>query len=100
MAEFGNKALTGEEIRWGFENLDISAERIEELGLTGIMPPTRVSCENHEGSPAIKLQVWQDGAWQPLTDWIPGMTDITRPLIEADAAQYAAENNIEPRSCS
>lgn len=99
MAEYGDKALSGEEIRWGFENLDISAERIEELGLTGIMPPTSVSCENHEGSPAIKLQVWQDGAWQPLTDWIPGMTEITRPLIEADAAQYAAENNIEPRTC-
>ena len=100
MAEYGDKALSGEEIRWGFENLDISEERIEELGLTGIMPPTKVTCENHEGSPAIKLQVWNDGAWQPLTDWIPGMTEITRPLIEADAAQYAAENNIEPRSCS
>lgn len=99
MNEFGNKALSGEEMRWGFENLDITAERIAELGLTGIMPPTTVTCDNHEGSPAIKLQVWQAGAWEPMSDWIPGMTDITRPLIEADAAQYAAENGIEPRSC-
>lgn len=99
MSEFGNKALSGEEMRWGFENLDITPERIAELGLTGIMPPTKVTCANHEGSPAVKLQTWKAGAWAPLTDWIPGMTEITRPLIEADAAQYAAENGIEPRSC-
>ena len=98
-AEYGNKALSGEEIRWGFEHLDITAERIDELGLTGIMPPTKVTCANHEGSPAIKLQQWQGGKWVPISDWIPGMTEITRPLIEADAAQYAAENGIEPRSC-
>ena len=99
MAEYGNKALSGEEMRWGFENLDITAERIAELGLTGIMPPTKVTCANHEGSPAIKLQVWKAGKWEPMSDWIAGMTDITRPLIEADAAQYASENGIEPRTC-
>ena len=98
--EFGEgRALTGEEMRWGFENLDVTAERIAELGLTGIMPPTKVTCANHEGSPAIKLQQWQGGKWEPISDWIPGMTEITRPLIEADAAQYAAENGIEPRVC-
>lgn len=99
MAEYGDRALSGEEMRWGFENLDITEERIAELGLTGILPPTKVTCANHEGSPAIKLQVWKSGAWEPMTDWIPGMTEITRPLIEADAAQYASENGIEPRSC-
>ncbi|MEZ5834234.1 MAG: ABC transporter substrate-binding protein [Geminicoccaceae bacterium] len=97
--EFGDRALSGEEMRWGFEHLDIGEERIAELGLTGIMPPTRVTCENHEGSPAIKLQQWQGGKWVPITGWLPGLTDITRPLIEADAAQYAAENGITPRTC-
>ena len=100
MNEFGNKVLNGEEMRWGFENLDITQERIDELGLTGIIPPTKVTCENHEGSPAIILQQWDGNAWNQITDWIPAMTDVVRPLIEADAAQYAAENGIEPRDCS
>jgi branched-chain amino acid transport system substrate-binding protein len=27
MKKFGNKPMTGEQIRWGFENLNLSAER-------------------------------------------------------------------------
>ncbi len=100
MAEYGDKVLTGEEMRWGFENLDITDERIAELGLTGILPPTKITCENHEGSPAIKLQRWDGEKWEIFSDWIPAMDDVVRPLVEADAAQYAEENGIEPRSCS
>ncbi|MGI9435083.1 MAG: ABC transporter substrate-binding protein [Geminicoccaceae bacterium] len=99
MGEYGNKVLTGEEMRWGFENLDITEERIAELGLTGIIPPTQVTCENHEGSPAIKLQRWDGEKWTIFTDWIPAMNEVVRPLVEADAAQYASENGIEVRSC-
>ena len=86
-------------MRWGFENLDITVERIEELGLTGVIPPTKVTCANHEGSPAIKLQQWDGEKWTIFTDWIPAMTDVVRPMIEADAAQYAEENGITPRDC-
>jgi branched-chain amino acid transport system substrate-binding protein len=100
MQEFGNKVLTGEEMRWGFENLDITPERIEELGLTGVVPPTKVTCSNHEGSPAIKLQRWDGEKWTVFTDWIPAMTDLVRPMIEADAEQYAKENGITPRDCA
>src|SRR6201996_6972062 len=32
MKKFGNKPMTGEQIRWGFENLDLTAARIKELG--------------------------------------------------------------------
>ena len=100
MKEFGDKVLTGDEMQWGFEHLDITPERIAELGLTGVIPPTKVTCSNHEGSPAIKLQRWDGEKWTIFTDWIPGMTDLTRPLVEADAAQYAQENGITPRDCT
>ncbi len=99
MAEYGDKVLTGEEMRWGFENLDITDERIAEMGLTGVIPPTKVTCENHEGSPAIKLQRWDGEKWTIFSDWIPAMNEVVRPLVEDDAAQYAEENGIEIRSC-
>ena len=99
MAEFGNKVLTGEEMRWGFENLDITEERIAELGMTDILPLTKITCANHEGSPAVKMQRWDGEKWTIFTDWIPAMDDVVRPLVEADAAQYAKENGIEIRSC-
>ena len=99
--KFGEKRLTGEEVRWGLENLDITAARIEELGMTGLMSPTKVTCENHEGlAPAIKVQQWDGKQWNMITDeWIPAMTEVVRPMVEKEAAQYAKENNITPRSC-
>ena len=95
------KRVSGEQVRWALENLDLSADDVEKLGLTGLLPPTKVTCLNHEGaSPAILIQQWNGSAWEIKTDWIPAMTDVVRPLIESDAAQYAKENNITPRSCS
>ncbi len=95
------KHVSGEQVRWALENLDLSAEDVEALGLTGLMPPTTVTCMNHEGTnPAILVQQWNGNAWEIITDWIPAMTEIVRPLIEQDAAQYAQENNITPRDCS
>ena len=100
--KFGKgKRVTGEQVRWAFENLDLTPEVIEGLGLTGLMPPTKVTCLNHEGTnPAILIQQWNGKGWEIITDWIPAMSDIVRPLIEQDAAQYAQENNITPRDCS
>ena len=93
--------VSGEQVRWALENLDLSADDVERLGLTGLLPPTKVTCLNHEGaSPAILIQQWNGSVWEIKTDWIPAMTEVVRPLIESDAAQYAKENNITPRSCS
>lgn len=98
---FGKKQLSGKEVRWGLENLDIDKARVAELGMTGLMPPLTVSCDNHEGAaPAIRVQQWDGEKWNMVSDWIPAMTEITRPLIEQDAAQYAKEAGITPRSCS
>ena len=38
-AKFGKKPMTGEQVRWGLENLDLTAERIKELGFEGVLQP-------------------------------------------------------------
>ena len=99
-AKYGKRVMTGEEVRWGLENLNLTAAQIKDLGLTGLAPPVRVTCDNHEGdNPAILIQQWNGSEWEIKTDWIPAMSDIVRPLIEQDAAQYAKENNITLRDC-
>src|SRR5260370_42490477 len=50
MAKFGNKPMTGEQVRWGIEHLDLTAERIKQLGFEGMIGPIRVSCADHEGT--------------------------------------------------
>lgn len=99
--KYGERVLTGEEFRWGLENLDITDARIAEMGMSGLMPPTKITCENHEGAnPAVKIQEWDGSQYQVITDWIPSMTQVTRPLVEQDAAAYAAEKGMELRSCN
>ena len=96
--KFGAKPLTGEEIRWGIENLDLTEARIEELGFGGLMSPIKVSCADHEGGGAVKFQEWTGTEWKEVTDWIDPDRSITNPMIQASSSQYATEKGITPRS--
>ena len=98
--KFGNRPLTGEEVRWGLENIDMTDERIAELGATGLVPRFKVTCLDHEGGGGVKFQQWNGSGWDVITDWIETDQDMVRPLIEASAAKYAEEKGITPRDCA
>jgi len=95
----GQEPLSGEQVRDGLENLDITEERLAELGMSGFTPPIKVSCADHEGDHAIFVQQWNGSQWEAITDWITPMKDVVRPMIEASAESYAQEKGITPRSC-
>ena len=97
--KFGEKPLTGEEVRWGLENLNITADRLKEMGMEGFMPPIQVSCADHEGNHPVRIQQWDGQKWTFISDWIQPMKDVVRPLIEKSAAAYAQEKGITPRDC-
>ena len=97
--KFGDKVLTGDEIRWGMENLNITAERIKEIGLEGFMGPVKTSCENHEGGRIVLFQQWDGEKWVKIDEVVP-MFDFVNPLIKESALKYAAEQNMTPRDCS
>jgi branched-chain amino acid transport system substrate-binding protein len=95
--KYGKKP-TGEQVREGFENLDISAARWAELGFDkGFTHPIKVSCADHEGNGPILIQQWDGKTWKIVSDWIQPMRDVVRPMIEESAAKFATENKIEPR---
>ena len=96
--KFGVKVLTGEEMQWGMEHLNITEERIKELGLEGFMSPIKMSCENHEGGNVVLFQQWDGEKWNSAGTETP-MNDFVRPLIEESAAKYAKEQGITPRDC-
>lgn len=100
MEKYGNKPMTGEQIRWGFENLDLTEAKLNKLGLTRFMKPVKLSCTNHEGGTQLRIQEWKGQQWEFVSDWIEPMNDVVRPMIEASAAKYAAEKGITPRSCN
>ncbi len=39
-----------EQVRWGLENLNLTQERLNELGFGKIMRPLQTSCDNHMGT--------------------------------------------------
>ena len=94
------KSITGEQMRWGIENLNIDAALLKKLGAEGFMPPLKMSCANHEGSGLVKFQQWDGDKWKVLTDWIESDQKLVRGMVEESAAKYAKEKNITPRDCS
>lgn len=96
--KFGVKVLTGEEIRWGMENLNITKERIKELGLEGFMSPIKTSCENHEGGEVVLFQQWDGEKWVKVDEIAP-MKGFVWDLIKESALKYAKEQGITPKDC-
>ena len=96
-AKFGKgKVLTGEQVRWGLENLNVDAARQKALGVADLFPPVKTSCDDHEGSGATKVQQWDGSKWVPLSKtWITGDKALVRRLLEETSANYAKEKNIK-----
>jgi branched-chain amino acid transport system substrate-binding protein len=96
------KPMTGEQIQWALENLNMDDSRLKQLGLSGLMPPMKTSCNNHEGSGLVKFQQWDGAKWSVITpNWLaptPEDAKLVRAKMEAGAAQYAKEKGITPRA--
>ena len=101
MKKYGNKPLTGEQIRWGFENLELTEARIKELGFDGMLLPIKFSCADHEGNARkARVQQWDGKAWKIISDWYTADDSVIAPMVKETAAKYAAEKKLTPRDCS
>ncbi len=87
----GKSAINGADMRIGLETFHLSAERLKELGLEGFAAPIKASCKDHEGAGGVYMQQWNGSSWDKITDSIPPMNDIIRPLLEEAADQYISE---------
>jgi branched-chain amino acid transport system substrate-binding protein len=95
------KVMTAEQVRWGLENLNIDEARLKALNASGMMPPLRMTCADHEGSGLVKFQTWDGKQWKIVTpDWISPDKQMIRAMIEDSSMKYAKEKNITPRDCS
>ena len=92
--KFGNKPMSGEEVRWGIENMNMDDARLEKMGIKDFIPNFSVTCADHEGSAPVKFQRWNGKSFEPASEWVTTDQNIVRPLIEASAAGYAKDKNI------
>jgi len=91
------KVMTGEQARWGYENLNISRGRLGQLGFTGVLSPIQTSCADHMGSSWARVHTWDGTKFNWSSDWLQGDETIMRPMVTASADGYAKEKKIARR---
>jgi branched-chain amino acid transport system substrate-binding protein len=92
------KVLTGEQARWGYENLALDQKKLDALGFSGVMRPISTSCSDHRGATWARVHTWDGKKWNFTSDWYQSDESIIKPMIRAAADKYAAEKKIERRT--
>ena len=89
------KVMTGEQVRWGLENLALDQKKIDALGFARVMRPISTSCADHPRrlvGPRAHLGRGRNGTSHP-TGYSPTNQSSSR-WSEASADKYAAEKKI------
>ena len=94
------KVITGEQMRWGLENLDLSQAKLDALGFKGVMRPISTSCQDHVGSAWGRIHTWNGSKWEFTSDWYQADEMIIKPMVKAAADKYAAEKKLTRRSAA
>ena len=92
------KVMTGEQVRWGLENLALDQKKIDALGFAGVMRPISTSCQDHMGSTWARVQTWDGGKWNILPEWYQADDQIIKPMVKAAADKYATEKKLTRRT--
>jgi branched-chain amino acid transport system substrate-binding protein len=92
----GVSDITPAMMRDGMEALEITEARMVELGMPNFGPSFKVSCENHGGPGTGAIAQWDATSkqWSLISDFMATDMSVIQPLIDADSAAFAVENNI------
>ena len=92
------KVMTGEQVRWGLENLDLTQAKLDALGFKGVMRPVSTSCQDHVGANWARIHTWDGKQWKFTSDWLQADEQIIKPMVKAAADKYAAEKKLQRRT--
>lgn len=96
--KFGKgKVMTAEQVQWGMENLNLTAERLKELGFEGILGPIKTTCANHMGSTSARVHQWDGKQWGNLSDWYEADKAVLSKLISAGSDTYVKDKKLSRR---
>ena len=91
------KVMTGEQARWGYENLALDQKKLDALGFAGVMRPVSTSCADHMGANWARVHTWDGSKFNFTSDWLQADEAILKPMVRAAADKYAAEKKISRR---
>ena len=91
------KVMTGEQVRWGLENLALDQKKLDALGFAGVMRPISTSCADHMGANWARVHTWDGKKWNFTSDWLQADESILKPMVKNAADKYAAEKKLQRR---
>lgn len=91
------KVMSGEQVRWAMENLQIDQKKLDALGFGGVMQPLSTSCADHMGSTWARVHSWDGSRWNFNSDWYQADEQILKPMVKAGADKYLAEKKMQRR---
>jgi branched-chain amino acid transport system substrate-binding protein len=94
------KVMTGEQVRWGMENLALDQKKLDALGFSGVMRPISTSCADHMGSTWARVQTWDGKKWAMSSDWYQSDDQIIKPLVKTGADKYLADKKLTRRTAA
>ena len=92
------KVMTGDQTRWGLENLALDQKKLDALGFAGVMRPISTSCVDHIGANWARIQTWDGKNWNFSSDWYQADDSILKPMVKNAADKYAAEKKLQRRT--
>ena len=92
------KVMTGEQVRWGLENLALDQKKLDSLGFAGVMRPLSTSCADHMGSTWARVHTWDGSKWNFSSDWYEADEQIIKPMIKAGSEKYLADKKLTRRT--
>ena len=92
------KVMSGEQVRWGFENLALDQKKLDGLGFAGVMRPVSTSCADHMGASWARIRTWDGAKWGIASDWYQADDSVIKPLVKASADKYLADKKLERRT--
>lgn len=94
--KYGVAQINAEQLRYGLENLNITAERLAELGMTGMIPPFSTSCSNHTGHSGGWMLEWDGAKFVKVSDLLKPNTSGYQDLALKASSDYAEANTPWP----
>ncbi|MNV67047.1 hypothetical protein D3C71_1598300 [compost metagenome] len=94
------KVMTGEQVRWGMENLALDQKKLDALGFKDLMRPLSTSCADHMGSTWARVHTWDGKKFNFSSDWYQADEQILKPMVKAGADKYLADKKMTRRDAA
>jgi branched-chain amino acid transport system substrate-binding protein len=92
------KVMTGEQVRWGLENLALDQKKLDSLGFAGMLRPLSTSCADHMGSTWARIETWDGAKWNMTSDFMQADEQIIKPMVKTAAEKYIADKKLTRRT--